>query len=481
MADLTFSAVSLGETAGGGTPGGNNTYVQFNDAGALGGVADFTFTKATKAVVIAGPVTLSGATTATAKLTFTNSNNFIRLGDDGPAGIYHYANYGAAGAGHRFYGYGSATNQLKFGIPNLSLGVHVYFNFTDASNYERLAITPSTGLITLAAESAGTGAANVSIALNSIGTGSVQINKNALAVVSTDGLVLQNTTAATAGATVQISPRVMWTGTAWNTTAVAATNTVSAFAEMLPVSSTAPLPSWRLGFISGAGATTYPVTVNSNNNITLLGSIDIPATRYYSLSARVSYGASASGVADILNSGLTGFTRLNYGPATANFPALAVGTPAGAAGNTLQVISGDGTSVAHFLSSGDITQGLTASSGTIKISQNTEATTGLSGATKVSTADLIPAGSLVLGVTVKVVTTITGATTFTIGDGTDADKWGATIALAAGTKTSIIDFTTTTPTYYAAATKITLTATGSNFTAGAVTITVHYISLTAIT
>jgi len=109
--------------------------------------------------------------------------------------------------------------------------------------------------------------------------------------------------------------------------------------------------------------------------------------------------------------------------------------------------------------------------------------TAMSGAT-VTATNLIPAGSMVIGITVRVTTLITGATTFDIGDGTDVDRWGAAIALAAGTTTTIANFTQDTdngPIYFPSATSVVLTANGSNFTAGAVRITVHYIDLTAPT
>ena len=95
--------------------------------------------------------------------------------------------------------------------------------------------------------------------------------------------------------------------------------------------------------------------------------------------------------------------------------------------------------------------------------------------------NLIPAGSLVVGVTIRVNTLITGATSISIGDGTDADRWGAGIAVAAGTTTTLANATITTPPIYAAATSVVLTAAGSDFTAGVVRATVHYISLTAAT
>lgn len=106
--------------------------------------------------------------------------------------------------------------------------------------------------------------------------------------------------------------------------------------------------------------------------------------------------------------------------------------------------------------------------------------TGMSGAT-VTASSLIPADAIVMGVTVRVTTTITGATTFTIGDGTDADAWGAGIALTSGTTTAPGDFVAAVPVIYSAANDVVLTATGSNFSAGAVRITVHYMLLGAPT
>lgn len=104
----------------------------------------------------------------------------------------------------------------------------------------------------------------------------------------------------------------------------------------------------------------------------------------------------------------------------------------------------------------------------------------LSGATATAT-NLIPAGTLVLGVTVRVTTLIEGATSFDIGDGSDVDRWGASIAVAANTTTSIADFTIASPIYYAAATSVVLTANGSNFTAGAVRVILHCLRVTAPT
>lgn len=97
--------------------------------------------------------------------------------------------------------------------------------------------------------------------------------------------------------------------------------------------------------------------------------------------------------------------------------------------------------------------------------------------------DLIPANSLVLGVTVNVKTIIVGTTavSFAIGDGTDADRWGTGIAFTAGTKTNIADFTIASPQYYGSATSVVLTPDAGTLDTGEVRIAVHYISLTAAT
>lgn len=98
----------------------------------------------------------------------------------------------------------------------------------------------------------------------------------------------------------------------------------------------------------------------------------------------------------------------------------------------------------------------------------------LSGAT-VTATNLIPAGAIPMAVVIRVTTLITGASSFKVGDGTTADLWGATVALTAGTTTTGADFKATfTPIVYPAATSVVLTANTSNFTAGAVRITVFF-------
>ncbi len=125
-----------------------------------------------------------------------------------------------------------------------------------------------------------------------------------------------------------------------------------------------------------------------------------------------------------------------------------------------------------------IQQGTNTAKTTIK--QVSTELTGLTGAS-VTASNLIPAGSFIIGITARVTTTITGATTFDIGDGVDVDRWGAAIILPVGTTVDITDYTVAGFGQFATANDIVLTANVANFTAGAIRLTVHYIDLTAAT
>lgn len=107
-----------------------------------------------------------------------------------------------------------------------------------------------------------------------------------------------------------------------------------------------------------------------------------------------------------------------------------------------------------------------------------ETLSALSGASATTTG-LIPAGALVLAVSARVTTLITGATTWDAGDGTDVDAYGAALALAADTTSTLEDWTLVAAPVHAAASEVVVTANGSNFTAGAISIEAHYITATA--
>jgi hypothetical protein len=98
----------------------------------------------------------------------------------------------------------------------------------------------------------------------------------------------------------------------------------------------------------------------------------------------------------------------------------------------------------------------------------------LSGATVTATA-LIPDGAVVVGVTTRVSTLITGATGYQVGTSSDADRWGDITGTAVGTTSDNTNWTSGTVECFTAATDVVITANGSNFTAGAIVVTVHYL------
>jgi hypothetical protein len=105
----------------------------------------------------------------------------------------------------------------------------------------------------------------------------------------------------------------------------------------------------------------------------------------------------------------------------------------------------------------------------LRVSQLTEDIT-LSGATTNSTID-IPDRAIVMAVNVRVITAITGATSFDVGVAAEDDRYGSTVGV-------VLDSTNVGmslhPTTYYADTSILFTANGSNFTAGEVRLSIQY-------
>lgn len=91
----------------------------------------------------------------------------------------------------------------------------------------------------------------------------------------------------------------------------------------------------------------------------------------------------------------------------------------------------------------------------------------------VSTVGVLPEG-LILGVTGRVTTLITGATSFHVGDSSDPQMFASNIAVALNTIFDYSDTNLGTAKPYRADEPLVLTAVGGNFTAGAVKIRVYY-------
>jgi len=101
---------------------------------------------------------------------------------------------------------------------------------------------------------------------------------------------------------------------------------------------------------------------------------------------------------------------------------------------------------------------------------------GLSGVSVASTIE-IPDRSIVLGVSTRVVTAITGAASFDCGVAGETEKFGVALGVAAGSaNVGVIG-----PQAFSADTPIVLTAQGGSFTSGVVRIAIHHLTLGAPT
>ena len=97
----------------------------------------------------------------------------------------------------------------------------------------------------------------------------------------------------------------------------------------------------------------------------------------------------------------------------------------------------------------------------------------------VTVTDARPAKKFILGITARVTTVVAGAalTTINIGDGTDADRYGAAILAAKDTRVGYGDATADPREWLTAAGNIVFTAVVGVFSSGVIRLDVHYLDL----
>jgi hypothetical protein len=98
--------------------------------------------------------------------------------------------------------------------------------------------------------------------------------------------------------------------------------------------------------------------------------------------------------------------------------------------------------------------------------KSVSATVAAATAATLTASNLIPAGSFVIGLTLRVETTFDNSsslTTFSVGDGSDADRWGTAIARTAGTTVDLTDATASPGGWFIAANDVVLTADAGTF------------------
>lgn len=114
---------------------------------------------------------------------------------------------------------------------------------------------------------------------------------SALGTTSTSGLTVENTTPATSGVTVQISPRIVRSGTAW-ASGLAVSRTVRFFDEVLPSTGATAGGNWKFGYINPVtSAITYPMILGSDGRVDFLGSVVAAQTLEAGATANIGFNA----------------------------------------------------------------------------------------------------------------------------------------------------------------------------------------------
>jgi Major tropism determinant N-terminal domain len=140
-----------------------------------------------------------------------------------------------------------------------------------------------------------------------------------------------------------------------------------------------------------------------------------------------------------------------------------------------RIIVGDGSTVGGWPAARLFEAGaaLGANGSSLKLNVVEIALSALSGAT-VTAANALPAGVLVVACAMRVTTAITGATSFSIGYTGSTSAFGSGLGISAGSvNQGLIG-----PNPFYSATNVVVTAAGGNFTAGAVRLSVMYLSVT---
>jgi hypothetical protein len=163
------------------------------------------------------------------------------------------------------------------------------------------------------------------------------ITVNNLVTTSTDGLVLQNTTAATVGVTAQYSPRLRLRGAAWKSNATAASQTSDWILENIPASGAAAITSDVLLYHQTNAVTdTGSFRFSSIGGVTVsgTGSFVLPAGGLFYWNTRTILNSTADGLLSITNNAQTLNVFKNMTAAAESVTFRAAGAAETIAGNS---------------------------------------------------------------------------------------------------------------------------------------------------
>lgn len=267
------------------------------------------------------------AVTTITSSSVTSTIRYLLLDGTGALPTYSFTNFNN-------YGMSAASNVLFFSESGNSR-VSV-----DASGSIRQLTLE--GLQLAASSGSGVRGNSADTFLNRLSAGVWNMPRTALTTTSSDGLIVQNTTAALVGTTVQISPRIRLSGTAWDTDD-AVSRTVSFFTENLPSTGNTVTGTWKLGYIDPvSSAITYPVTVNSAGSMALTGNLSGNQVLFDSASNNTIGKSTANGLMNFTNNGATVGIQFNEGTAAPTVTSCGTGTVSANSRNTAGEITATG-------------------------------------------------------------------------------------------------------------------------------------------
>lgn len=157
------------------------------------------------------------------------------------------------------------------------------------------------------------------------GTSVIQGGALNLTTTSTDGINLINSTAASGGATVQISPRTKWCGTAYNSSGGTSSETDCWITEVLPVTvAGATYSNLKFSYSNAGGAYTQYFAITAGGGMSLgnitpsttAGYIDIPAAGYFRFLNRSGVASTADKLIQNLDNAAATGVEINLSAAT---------------------------------------------------------------------------------------------------------------------------------------------------------------------
>ena len=417
----------VGEGGAGGTPGGSDTQVQFNDGGSFGGSADLTWDDTAKELGVGGDINLDdgGTYETTVQVVTPTANRTISFPDAtgtvalvaGSSGQLTYNDAGAqAGAtGSVVDSSGNVTIgglTTLAGSPSANNTSGVLINGTwrtgASSNNPQLLLNPSGTTLSTTWSTSGTGIGVNAASGFSGNLLDLQVNGTRAAAVDKDGRSLFGNIATPGFAPTVANGSILF------------------------------------GSFGGFGA---------NLDFCLLVLDTNPSRVKFRSDAQFGWTGTTAP---------TGATALDL-----VLVRDAAGTLAQRNGTNAQITRIYDT----YTSSTDYHR--------IAIATARATLTNVSGASVTATG-LIPAGAVVMGVTSKVTTglgTTNGTTGYKIGTGADDDRWGAITGTVAGTTSDNRDWTAGTIECFPSATDVIVTATGGNFDAtGVIYLSVQYMA-----